>query len=140
MIDILSTSERDDMITDLMPDLTPLLDVMFMLIIFLVLTINSMPQVFDITLPEDKNNVTKSVKDNNSIVITLFAENNKWALNDTKFNNFSIFKSALVSKYNASDKKRVVIFGDKTVTIDKLMTLFTFMRSKGIEAADIVME
>ena len=140
MIDISSSSDRGDMIADLMPDLTPLLDVLFMLIIFLVLTINSAPQVFDISLPEDKDNITKASKDNNSISITLFPESNKWALNDQNFSDFNKFKSALVSKYNSSEEKQVMVFGDKSVTIDKLMSLLTFMRSKGIEAADIVMD
>ena len=140
MIDISSTSERESMITDLMPDLTPLLDVMFMLIIFLVLTINSAPQVFDLALPEDKDNVTKVSQGDDAISITIFPGADKWALNDREFKDFKRFQSALVDKYNTSAKKEVTIFSDKKVTIDRLMSLLTFMRSKGIEAADIVMD
>lgn len=140
MINVNSNSERDGIISDLLPDLTPLLDVMFMLIIFLVLTTNAMQQVFDISLPEDKEDVLEVLAENDTIKITLFAEGKQWAINEQKFDNFSVFKSELLSAYKNSKKKHVIVFGDKSATIDRLMELLTFMRSEGIEAADMVMK
>jgi biopolymer transport protein ExbD len=140
MINVNSNVERDGIISDLLPDLTPLLDVMFMLIIFLVLTTNAMQQVFDVSLPEDKEDVAEVLSENETLKITIFAQGGKWAINDEKFADFSEFKVALVNKYNSSKEQRVIIFGDEAATIDRLMELLTFMRSKGIEAADIVMK
>lgn len=140
MINVNSNSERDGIISDLLPDLTPLLDVMFMLIIFLVLTTNAMQQVFDISLPEDKEDVLEVLTENDTVKITIFVENKQWALNEEKFDDFAKFKTELVKAYKASKKKHVVVFGDKSATIDRLMELLTFMRSEGIEAADIVMK
>lgn len=140
MINVNSNSERDGIISDLLPDLTPLLDVMFMLIIFLVLTTNAMQQVFDISLPEDKEDVLEVLSENDTIKITIFAEGQQWAINEQKFDDFSAFKPELLNAYKNSKKKHVIVFGDKSATIDRLMELLTFMRSKGIEAADIVMK
>lgn len=140
MINVNSNSERDGIISDLLPDLTPLLDVMFMLIIFLVLTTNAMQQVFDISLPEDKDDVLEVLSENDTIKITIFSEGGQWAINEQKFADFADFKSKLVTVYSSSKKKHVIVFGDKSATIDRLMELLTFMRSKGIEAADIVMK
>lgn len=140
MINVYSNSERDGIISDLLPDLTPLLDVMFMLIIFLVLTNNAMQQVFDISLPDDKEDVLEVLSENDTIKITIFAEEGQWAINEQKFSDFSNFKPALITAYNNSKKKHVIVFGDKSATIDSLMELLTFMRSEGIEAADMVMK
>ena len=140
MIDINSDSQREGIISDLVPDLTPLLDVMFMLIVFLVLTTNTMQQVFDVTLPEDKDDTLEVLTENNTIKITIFAEDKAWAIDEQKFKDFEQFKKALVQLYNKSSEKKVVVYGDKAATIDRLMSLLTFLRSKGIETADIVME
>ena len=140
MININLNSERDGIISDLLPDLTPLLDVMFMLIVFLVLTTNAMQMVFDIALPEDKENVLEVLSENDTIKITIFSEGGNWAINKQTFVDFAAFKAELMNIYNNSKNKHVIVFGDKSVTIDRLMELLTFMRSKGIEAADIVMK
>lgn len=140
MINVNSNSERDGIISDLLPDLTPLLDVMFMLIIFLVLTTNAMQQVFDIALPEDKEDALEVLAENDTIKITIFSQNGKWAINEQAFNDFSTFKFELLNAYNNSKRKHVIVFGDKSATIDRLMELLTFMRSEGIEAADMVMK
>jgi len=140
MIDVNSDFQRDGIISDLLPDLTPLLDVMFMLIIFLVLTTNAMQQVFDVSLPEDKEDALEVLAESDTIKITIFAAEKQWAINEQKFNDFALFKNELKSAYNDSKKKHVIVFGDKSATIDRLMQLLTFMRSEGIEAADMVMK
>ena len=140
MIDVNSNSQRDGIISDLLPDLTPLLDVMFMLVVFLVLTTNAMQQVFDVTLPEDKEDVLEVLADSDTIKITIFAQGGSWAINEEKFTDFLAFKAELIKVYNDSDNKHFIIFGDKSATIDRLMELLTFMRSNGIEVADIVMK
>ena len=140
MINIDSDSQREGIISDLVPDLTPLLDVMFMLIVFLVLTTNTMQQVFDVTLPEDKEDTLEVLTENDTIKITIFSEGESWAIDDQKFEDFEEFKKTLMRIYNKSSQKKVIVYGDKSATIDRLMNLLTFLRSKGIETADIVME
>jgi biopolymer transport protein ExbD len=140
MIDIESTSQREGIISDLIPDLTPLLDVMFMLIIFLVLTTNAAQQVFDVKLPEDKEDALETLVEDDTIKITIFAEDDSWAINEQKYSDFDKLKNSLIDSYDNSSEKKVIVYGDKSATIDRLMSLLTFLRSNGIETADIVME
>lgn len=140
MIDIESKSERDGIISDLAPDLTPLLDVMFMLIIFLVLTTNTIEQVFDVKLPEDKQNVTEGLTEQDLIKITIFDEGNIWAIDDEKFSDFEEFQQLIVKVHSEKPEHDIIIYSDKNSTIDRLMKLLTFLRSENIETADIVME
>jgi biopolymer transport protein ExbD len=140
MINVNKNSERDGIISDLLPDLTPLLDVMFMLIIFLVLTTNAMQQVFDISLPEDKDNVLEDLSEKDTIKVTIFSENNQWAINEKKFSDFALFKEELILTYHNTAKQQIIVFSDKSATVERLMDLLTFMRSKGIETTDIIMQ
>lgn len=139
MIDLDSSHERDSIMTDFVPDLTPLIDVMFMLIVFLVLTTNSVPHTFDIALPKDKADVVSASDNNEQITVTLFAEDNKIALNGKVYQDFLSFSDKLQALHQETGKD-VIIYGDKATSLASLMQLLTFMRGQSIPSADIVME
>lgn len=140
MITIGNHTDREEIISDLVPDLTPLLDVMFMLIVFLVLTTNTMQQVFDVTLPEDQDGVTELLSEQETIKVTIFPESGQWGINEQKYSDYDGFKRALLVQHQAQPMQKIIIYGDQSVTIERLMKLLTFLRSQNIETADIVME
>lgn len=137
MIEI-PAGKRGNIVSDLMPDLTPLLDVMFMLIVFFLLTANSVPYALDVALPEDNEAVSHAVEDPDMLSITLLPAEQGWKINDSPYETEKEFKLALKEK--ASDNKKVIIMGDKDVSMQKLLTVMAFLRKHNIEAADIVME
>lgn len=137
MIEI-PASKRGNIITDLMPDLTPLLDVMFMLIVFFLLTANAVPYALDVNLPQDAEEVTQAVEDPNMLSVTLLPGEDGWKINEISYQDERAFKEAL--QIRARDNKQVVIIGDKDVSMQKLLTVMAFLRKHNIEAADIVME
>ena len=126
--------------SDLLPDLTPLIDVIFMIIIFLILTTNVQHNVFDVDLPVDSENSTNVLHDIEVINVTIYADEMKWSIGDETFTSFERFKEALLHAHQTNPNRTVMIFSDKQVTIDKLFDLLTFMQAKGIPAADIVMD
>lgn len=131
-------SKREGIIADLMPDFTPLIDVMFMLIVFFILTANSVPYALDVNLPDDSEEVTQAVEDPDMLSITLLAAEGGWKINDVAFHNESDFKAALKTK--TQDRKKVVIMGDQDVSMQKLLNVMAFLRKHNIQAADIMME
>ncbi len=137
MIEI-PASKRGNIAGDLMPDLTPLLDVMFMLIVFFLLTANAVPFALDVNLPEDSENVTQAVEDPDILSITLLPEDQGWKINEETYPLVEDFKDVLKAK--TKDNKKVIIIGDKDVSMQKLLTVMAFLRKHNIEAADIVME
>tara|TARA_R110001592_G_scaffold49685_2_gene154650 strand:- start:1315 stop:1734 length:420 start_codon:yes stop_codon:yes gene_type:complete len=137
MIEI-PASQRGNIVTDLMPDLTPLLDVMFMLIVFFLLTANAVPYALDVNLPKDAEEVTQAVEDPDMLSVTLLPSDNGWKINETLYQTEQEFKVAL--KAAALGNKKVIIIGDKDVSMQKLLTVMAFLRKHNIEAADIVME
>jgi biopolymer transport protein ExbD len=137
MIEIPAT-KRGNIIGDLMPDLTPLLDVMFMLIVFFLLTANAVPYALDVNLPEDNEKVTQAIEDPTLLSVTLLPDEQGWKINNTTYTTEIAFKDALSEKVLNSGK--VVIMGDKDASMNKLLQLMTFLRKHNIEAADIVMQ
>ena len=132
------TTKRSNTIAHLMPDLTPLLDVMFMLIVFFILTANAVPYALDVNLPQDVEEVVKSVEDPDMLTITLLPGVGGWKINDTSYQSEEAFKQDLQVKTN--DNKQVIIIGDKAVSIQKLLTVLAFLRKHNIKTADIVMK
>ncbi|NCO04166.1 MAG: biopolymer transporter ExbD [Alphaproteobacteria bacterium] len=137
MIDI-PNQKRGNIASDLMPDLTPLLDVMFMLIVFFLLTANAVPYAMDVNLPTDPESITRAVEDPDLLSVTLLPDDQGWKINDLSFTREQDFKSALKEKAQGNNK--VMIIGDKEVSIEKLLHVMAFLRKNNIEAADIVME
>tara|TARA_B100000508_G_C11433370_1_gene264625 strand:- start:70 stop:489 length:420 start_codon:yes stop_codon:yes gene_type:complete len=137
MIEI-SDNNRRHIVTDLMPDLTPLLDVMFMLIVFFILTANAVPYALDVNLPEDSESVTQAIKDPDILSVTLLADEGGWKINDMLYSTEEEFKTALKEK--TQESKKVIVIGDKEVSMQKLLTVMVFLRKHNIEAADIIME
>jgi len=131
-------SNRESIISDLMPDLTPLLDVMFMLLIFFILTANAVPYALDVNLPEDNEDVTQAIKDPTMLSITLLPNDKGWKIDETLYPTEEAFKAALLGQIKS--KKQVVIVGDKDVSMNTLLNVMAFLRKHNIEAADIVME
>lgn len=131
-------SQRGNIVTDLMPDLTPLLDVMFMLIIFFILTANAVPYSLDVNLPEDAEDVAQTIEDPTMLSVTLLPNDDGWKINDVLYQEEEKFKDAL--KAQTASKKQVIIVGDKDVSMQKLLSVMAFLRKHNIEAADIVMD
>lgn len=131
-------SKRESIISDLMPDFTPLIDVMFMLIVFFILTANSVPYALDVSLPNDTEEITKPVEDPDMISITLLTKEKGWKINDVMFESEDDFKVALKEKTH--NNKKVIIIGDKAVSMQKLLNVMAFLRKHNIQAADIMMD
>ncbi len=131
-------SKRGNIAADLMPDLTPLLDVMFMLMVFFMLTANSVPYALDVDLPEDSEQVTQAVEDPHKLSVTLLPGDGGWKVNDRVYQSEQQFKDALLKQ--AQDNKEAIIIGDKGVSMQKLLNVMVFLRKQNIEAADIVMK
>ncbi len=137
MIEI-HTEKRGNIITDLMPDLTPLLDIMFMLMVFFILTANAVPYALDVNLPEDSEAVTNMVEDSDMLSVTLLPDDKGWKINETTYKTEKEFKETL--KVRAKDNKRIIIIGDKNVSMQKLLAIMVFLRKNNIETADIIMD
>jgi biopolymer transport protein ExbD len=133
-------SNRESIISDLMPDLTPLLDILFLLIVFLILTANAVPYAIDVNLPEDDQAVSKAVDDTNVLPITLLGDGKGWKIDGQTYQSESKFKTDLLVNFNKDKEQHIMIMGEKTVSMQKLLNLMTYLKKNNIQAVDILME
>lgn len=135
----INNNNRKNIIGDLLPDLTPLLDVVFMLIIFLILSINITSFSLEVNLPEDKDNISKVVSDKDQIEIHLLPSN-MWQINEKKFDDERKFRNYLLNFYQKNKNRKIIIIVDKNSKAQKLISILTFLKKENIQMADILVE
>ncbi|PNI00013.1 ExbD/TolR family protein [Vibrio diazotrophicus] len=123
------------------PDLTPMIDIIFIVMVFLLLTANVSVQTLNVDIPktEETSQLTSPDKPVISIGI-LHSEEQKWALDGEKFNDWNAFTSALLKTRNRFPDKPFVIAADKKADVESLLNLFSFMQKHQIPTTNIVME
>lgn len=135
----INNNNRKNIIGDLLPDLTPLLDVVFMLIIFLILSINITSFSLEVNLPEDKDNISKVISDKDQIEIHLLPSN-MWQINEKKFEDERKFRNYLLNFYQKNKNRKIIIIVDKNSKAQKLISILTFLKKENIQMADILVE
>ena len=139
MITYTDPDEQEGSLRDLAPDLTPMLDVMFILIVFFMLTANSVFKTLDITLPEKGAEAASPIQDTHQIVLEIRSHGGGYALDERRFNNVAKLKEAILSTVAARPDDTFVIASDKDVKVESLLEVLTFLSSNDIEAANILM-
>lgn len=138
MINI-NNNSRKNIIKDFLPDLTPLLDVVFMLIIFLILSINISSFSLEVNLPEDKDQISKAISDENNISVTILKDS-QWKINDNIFQSENVFRTSLKKIYQENLDKKIVIISDKNASVENLINLLTFLTKENISMANIIVD
>lgn len=131
-------SNRQNIVSDLMPDLTPLMDIVFMLIVFLILTVNSPLYSLDVSLPEDQDAVSKSVSENKSISIYLLEKGKGWKINKSHYSKEKEFRLDLTKIVQQEDE--IIIISDKNSPAEKLISILTYLEKNKIEKISIAVE
>ena len=133
------TSEGDSIV----PDLTPMLDVLFILLVFLILTANSANFSIEVDLPQPQETVLEQAS-NNAITITLrdpeYEGASVWELNGRPFIKWHDMRPALQSALQKTPDQPVVIAGDKSASIENLVQVLSFLETQGRTAAEILLE
>ena len=132
-------SERSKIEGDLIPDLTPLIDVMFMLIIFLILTMNVALKSFNIDLAEDKDNLVQD-QAVASLDLVIFNNADDWSLDGVKFSSFEELKLELQKRAVNDDDIKINILSDKSVPVEKLVRLLIFTNDQKIDSSNIIVK
>ncbi len=123
------------------PDLTPMIDIIFIVMVFLLLTANVSVQTLNVDIPktEDASQLSSPDKPVISIGI-LHSEDQKWALDGEKFTDWQAFTTELLNMRSQFPNKPFVIAADKKANVESMLNLFAFMQKHQISATNIVME
>ncbi|PMG54570.1 biopolymer transporter ExbD [Vibrio splendidus] len=123
----------------LAPDLTPLLDIIFIVMVFLLLTASVKLESLEVELPSsDIKNVSEVHKD--SISVNILDHEPYWAINGQEYIDWENFKIALLEETGTSGKKPIIIGADKAANVENLVKLLSFLQENGIPATQLLTE
>lgn len=123
------------------PDLTPMIDIIFIVMVFLLLTANVSVQTLNVDIPKTEEASQLSSPDKPVISIgILHSEEEKWALDGVKYSDWKAFTTELLKTRSTYPDKPFVIAADKKADVESMLNLFAFMQKHQISATNIVME
>lgn len=139
MININPPNKREFSLANLVPDLTPLLDIIFIVLVFLLLTANMRLASLPMDLPASEHVAVTMPAD--PIIISLSNHSpNLWGIGDRGFKSQAEFEQTLLAALLAEPDRRVALASDRNVPVQRMLDLFALLQKQGVEVAEIAMQ
>lgn len=129
---------RHGLLQELAPDLTPLLDILFILLVFFMLSAGVALQSLDIKLPSSVADSLSPLSQSKHILLEI--QEQVYIIDGKKTHDFSQLQALVSALTQARPDDEIIIAGDRRISIDRLLKVLTYLHSQGIEAANILME
>lgn len=136
MISLSNISEGN---SDQQPNLTPLLDIIFIVMVFLLLTANVELKSLDIDLPTTETKILQTTAAN-PITLNLMATSPQWAIDGASSTDWQQFTTQVLSLVKMSPQKPIVIGADKNASVEDILSLLAFLQKNQIKVAQLLME
>ena len=111
-------------------DITPLIDVLFMLIIFFVLTASFVQGKLDVQLPSGEGS---SVDMQGAVIVTVAADRKIF------WNGREVTKEELKKLTAAANGREMLVAGDEKVPYGEVATLLSLLRKEGVTSAGLML-
>ncbi|KJY82841.1 biopolymer transporter ExbD [Vibrio galatheae] len=131
-------AKNDDVRYGLTPDLTPLLDIIFIVMVFLMLTAAVKLESLEVDLPTT-DSPTVSQVDTQSLSVNILKQEPHWAIEGKQYIDWENFTLALLEEYKTNNKP-IVIGADKDAEVQHLVKLLAFLQQNGIQATQLLTE
>lgn len=120
------------------PDLTPMLDILFILLVFFLLTAGAVFQALDLNLPETVAEDLQPPQAEEPLVLEI--RDAGYAINGDAVTSFDALAAKLSAAVQRAPDREIVVAGDKDASIERLLRLLNHLRAEGVEAANILMK
>ncbi|ARN73760.1 ExbD/TolR family protein [Oceanicoccus sagamiensis] len=120
-------------------EITPLIDIVFIVIVFLLITANTPLLSLPIDVPDTD---TEAALDNSitaELTVTITDQKPYWHIDQQQYNSWAEFKRALLEK-TADNNKSLTIATDKDAPSEPLLKLLSFLNKQAFSNAQIIME
>lgn len=131
---------KDSNIVDFKPDLTPLLDIIFIVMVFLLLTANISIKTLEVDVPVTEEELVLTQANSKVIAISILAQGDEWGIESNKISDWNKFKSQLLIQHQRAPEKTILITADKSAPIDKMMKLLALLRKNNVTKINVMME
>lgn len=121
-------------------DLTPLIDIIFIVLVFLLLTANTQLLTLPVDVPSQAGSSLNGLSQQQHIAINILTTTPYWAIDGQTFTQFYAFETAFIHTMSSKPESIVVIAADKNAPIQPLMTVLALLQRQQISQTQIVME
>ncbi len=138
MINLSSQQQQMNNWQEALPDLTSMLDILFILIVFFMLTVGTVYQSLDLKLPSSISEELPHEDLEKKIMLEIGSSH--YALEGKAIKEFSNLKEEISMTIQNKPEHELIIASDKSIPIEKLLRVLTYLQSQGIQAANILMK
>ena len=128
---------NDTALADLAGDLTPMLDILFILLVFFLLTAGTTLRALDLELPKNVSEDLQPLDAPKHVLLQIKQDGFK--IDDRALANFDALKAALPDAMRAHPEYSLIIASDRRVEVDRLLGVLTHLQSMGISATNILL-
>lgn len=125
--------------SSLQVDLTPLLDIIFIVMVFLMLSANIKLQSLQVDLPTTDSSAVQVV-DNKAVTINLLHTEPHWAIDGEAQIDWFSFQEKLIQIVQEKPDTEWIIAADKTADVQYIVQLLGFLQKHNIQATQILIE
>ncbi len=134
------TSQNNSHQADFKPDLTPLLDIIFIVMVFLLLTASISIQTLEIDVPQTNESNVLSDVNQDVIAINIKSASPHWAIDSTPYSEWEDFEYALLERVRLHPDHPVILGADKQASVELMLNLLAFMQKNNLSQTQIIME
>ncbi len=131
--------KKSHLAEEIFVDVTPLVDVMLILLLFFLLMVNVTQHVYPVNIPQSDPSFKESVTLKDPVKVTIF-KGGKFAIDSKKYPDMKSAKEALIDKLKNNKQTKVVVIPDSKSDSGTLISLLTFFEGNQIENVDILVE
>ena len=135
---ITSDSEQGSALQGL--DLTPLIDIIFIVLVFLLLTANTQLLSLPVDVPTEADSSLNALTHDKHVAINILTADPHWAINGTTYQNFDEFEAEFINIFNVDPDVKVVVAADKNAPVQPLMNVLALLQRQQISNTQILME
>tara|TARA_R110002124_G_scaffold87308_7_gene224816 strand:- start:2713 stop:3126 length:414 start_codon:yes stop_codon:yes gene_type:complete len=120
-------------------ELTPLIDIIFIVVVFLLLTANHRLLSLPVNIPDTDQATSELAAGPQRLLITLYKDSPHWGIGEQRYNHWQEFQSRLLPQLD--DKNRpVTVAPDSRASVESLVKLLALLNERQMTDTQILME
>ncbi|MGH1486529.1 MAG: biopolymer transporter ExbD [Cellvibrionaceae bacterium] len=121
-------------------ELTPLIDIIFIVIVFLLLTANTRLLSLPVTVPETDEVASTTPVNQEIIAVTITEDNRGWFIDQQYFAEWSLFRENLLRQFNKKAEVTVSIAADQQADVQRFVKVLTLLQKQQIVNTHIILK
>lgn len=130
----------DHPVADLAMDLTPLLDVLFMVLVFFLLTANSAPVALRLDLPNDTAASALPLTEKQPIRLEIHARAPAWQIDGQPLADWPAARERLLALHGERPERSIVIAGERNAPLEQLVDVLGLLEAEQIPVARVLLD